>query len=305
MAYRFMNRHLKGDNSDPVEPKPELFKPEELRVFAEDKDIPADQLNTKIDELFVPKGEVTVPSAEDFAPFKDEMLEKLREYCFRAWPEKYPDAFAGDIEALPGYLYTEPPVYVGCFPPRRTKYQGTCWVVVLNPDEKEEKLPEWETDIVGDEAAVLLMPRGVGPTDWTTKNPHNYVERSLALLGRTVDSGRVWDVRVAAFALRKMLSENDTREVTVKVLGKGQAGIIAAYAALFEPAISEVILVEPTETHTQGPHFLNVLRVLDIPDALGLLAPRKLTIYGTKSQAFEKTAAFYKIAGAEDKFAIR
>ncbi len=305
MAYRFMNRHLKGDNSDPVEPKPELFKPEELRVFPEDSDLPADQLNTKIDEILVPKAEVSVPSAEDFARFKEEMLKKLREYCFRAWPEKYPDAFAGDIEALPGYLYTEPPIYVGCFPPRRTKYQGTCWVVVLNPDEAQEKLPGWATDIVGDEAAVLLMPRGVGPTDWTTKNPHNYVERSLALLGRTVDSGRVWDVRVAAFALRKMLSENDTREVTLKVLGKGQAGIIAAYAALFEPAISEVVLMEPTETHMQGPHFLNVLRVLETPDALGLLAPKKLTIYGAKSETFEKTPAFYKIAGAEDKFAIR
>jgi len=101
------------------------------------------------------------------------------------------------------------------------------------------------------------------------------------------------------------LSVNGAPDLHIKVLGKGQAGILAAYAALFEPAISEVVLVEPTESHMDGPHFLNVLRILDIPDALGLLAPRKLTIYGAKAEAFKKTAALYEIAGAKDSFVLR
>jgi hypothetical protein len=88
-------------------------------------------------------------------------------------------------------------------------------------------------------------------------------------------------------------------------MGKGQAGVLAAYAALFEPAISEVVLVEPTESHMQGPHFLNVLRVLDIPDALGLLAPRKLTIHGGAPESFRKTEALYELAGAKDKFVVQ
>lgn len=318
MAYRFMNRHLKGDNSDPVEPKPELFEPEELRVFPEDKDIPADQLNTKIDELLVPKGEVAVPLAEDFPKFKEDMLKKVRGYCFRAWPEKYPDVVPERAEKT---IYTEPPVYARyevAHPGEPGKFSGTCWVIVVNPDESGEEVADWAREIVGDNDPVfVLMPRGVGPTKWTTKNPPNYVERSLALLGRTADSGRVWDVRVAAFTLDRALRERATNpgdaggdargtiHVAVKVLGKGQAGIIAAYAALFEPAISEVILVEPTESHMQGPHFLNVLRILDIPDALGLLAPRRLTIHGADSETFEKTAAFYEVAGAKDCFSVR
>lgn len=306
MAYRFMNRHLKGDNSDPVEPKPELFKPEELRAFPEDKDIPADQLNTKIDEILVPKAEVTVPSAEDFPRFKDEMLEKLHEYCFRAWPEKYPDIVPEQAEKT---IYTEPPVYARyevVHPGGPGKFSGTCWVIVLNPDEAEEEVSDWAREIVGDDDPVfVLMPRGVGPTKWTTKNPPNYVERSLALLGRTVDSSRVWDVRVAASTLDRALRQKGTNDVAVKVLGRGQAGIIAAYAALFEPAISEVIIVEPTESHMQGPHFLNVLRLLDIPDALGLLAPKKLTIYGAQENVFKKTATLYEIAGASDRFSLK
>ena len=301
MAGRFMNRHLKGDNSDPVEPKPELFKPEELRVYSEDKDIPADQLNTKIDELFVPKAEVTVPSAEDFARFKEEMLEKLREYCFRAWPESYPSE-TGDVR---GKLYTEPPIYVQGAALSGAKSTGMPCLVVLNPGERPDNYPLEHLELLGDNYIIFLMPRGVGLTAWTTKNPPNYVERSLALLGRTVDSGRVWDVRVAAFALKKLMAANEDANPSIKVLGKGQAGIIAAYAALFEPAISEVILVEPTETHMQCPHFLNVLRVLDIPDALGLLAPKKLTIVGARAEAFKKTAALFEAAGGKDKMRLK
>lgn len=303
MAYRFMNRHLKGDDSDPVEPKPQLFKLEELRVFPEQSDFPPDRLNEKIDQTFVPTAKkIPLPSAEEFPRFKEELLAKLRAYCFRAWPKSYPFGTGAlvKLEALP----TEPPIYVKCLRVSAAKPSGKCWLVILNPDEEGEKLPEWAKEITGADPAFLLMPRGVGPTKWTTKNPPNYVERSLALLGRTVDSGRVWDVRVAAFAIRKELSERGIQDVSVAVLGKSQAGILGAYAALFEPAICEVVLVNPTKTHMEGPHFLNVLRVLDIPDALGLLAPRKLTIYGAKAESFKKTAALYEIAGAKDRFVL-
>jgi dienelactone hydrolase len=303
MAYRFMSHHLKGDDSDPAEPEPERFKLEELRVFPEDSDIPSDELNTKIDETFVPAARLSLPTGEGFAQFREELLKKLREYSFRAWPKSYPfgpDALLS-LEALP----TEPPIYVKCYAATPGKESAECWLIVLNPDEAAEKVPEWAREIVGENPAYVLMPRGVGPTKWTTKNPPNYVERSLALLGRTVDSGRVWDVRVAAFALRQMLSAKGAKNVAVKVIGKGQAGILGAYAALFEPAISEVVLVQPTETHMQGPHFLNVLRVLDIPEALGLLAPKKLAIHGAGLESFKKTATLYEIAGAKDRLVIR
>jgi len=38
--------------------------------------------------------------------------------------------------------------------------------------------------------------------------------------------------------------------------------------------------------------------VLDVPEALGLLAPRKLTLAGARGEAFDRTAAIYKAAGA-------
>jgi hypothetical protein len=87
----------------------------------------------------------------------------------------------------------------------------------------------------------------------------------------------------------------------VKILGIGTHGILAAYAALLEPSIKEVIVIDPPKSHKDGPHFLGVLKVLDIPEALGLLAPTPLTIIGGNDPAFDRTAEIYRRAGAADK----
>ena len=79
--------------------------------------------------------------------------------------------------------------------------------------------------------------------------------------------------------------------------------MLAAYAALFERSIKPVVIIDPPVSHKEGPYFLNVLRVCDIPEALGLLAPDvKLTLIGAKDAAFDRTAAIYKAAGTADKF---
>jgi hypothetical protein len=46
-----------------------------------------------------------------------------------------------------------------------------------------------------------------------------------------------------------------------------------------------------------APRFLNVLRVCDIPDILGMIAPRPLTIYGGADEPLEKVAKVYAAAG--------
>ena len=84
--------------------------------------------------------------------------------------------------------------------------------------------------------------------------------------------------------------------------GKLQAGILAGCAALFEPSIKEAVIIDPLKSHKEGPYFLGVLRVLDIPEALGLLAPNvKLTLINARDPAFDRTEQIYKLAGAADK----
>jgi hypothetical protein len=93
----------------------------------------------------------------------------------------------------------------------------------------------------------------------------------------------------------------EKEQVDPILLGVGQAGILAVYAALLEPSIQEVVVINPPVSHRDGPIFLNILRVLDIPDALGLLAPKKLTLINAEDKAFDRTVEIYKLAGAADK----
>jgi hypothetical protein len=125
------------------------------------------------------------------------------------------------------------------------------------------------------------------------KSPPNYLRRSVALLGHTVHQEDVWGIcAVARGADAKKL----------KLRGRGQAGILAAYAAHFEPSIKEVVIIDPPKSHMEGPYLLNVMRVLDIPEALGLLAPNvKLTLINARDPAFDRTAEIYRLAGAADK----
>jgi pimeloyl-ACP methyl ester carboxylesterase len=136
--------------------------------------------------------------------------------------------------------------------------------------------------------------------NWTRKSPPNYVERSHVLLGRTVDEGRVHDVIATMKYWDGIIARQNKAEEPWTLLGRKNNGIIAAYAALMTPGVKEVILIDPPTSHKDGPYFLNVLRVLDIPEALGLLAPTPLTIIGD-DPAFDRTAAIYRLAGAADK----
>ncbi len=153
------------------------------------------------------------------------------------------------------------------------------------------------------DGSEALYSRGLG-YPWSRKSPPNFVERAHALLGRTVDTGRLYD------ALSLVRSHyGDYGSPSLILVGRGEAGIIAAYAAVLEWTflgerhIKEVIIVDPPTSHKDGPIFLNVLRVLDIPEALGLLAPDvKLTLINARDKAFDRTAQLYKLAGAEDRF---
>lgn len=314
-VYRFINTHLKNDatvvtdsevdlvtdsSGKPVHP----IEPEKLRVFPEDSDIPADALNTTIDQHFVPVAQVEPPRKGEYETWKTPILAELRRVTFRYFPERIPPAkLLEQVQPNDVLLESEPGIKVGL--QYATSFGSTedarrLLIVVRNPDSAEH-ISNWVHRVYepGDHIYVC-SPRGVGDTRWTRKNPPNYVERSHVLLGRTVDTGRVWDVIATARYLRGKYNES----VPVYVLGEGAAGILAAYAALWEPDIAGVILNRPllSHTNTEAPQFLSVLRVCDIPDVLGMLAPRAITIYGNQGELPRKIAEIYAAAGASTKF---
>ena len=89
--FAFINKHLKSDTGPVKDADFPKIEGKELRVFPEDKDLPKDPINDRVDEVFVPVAEVKLPAKkEEFAAWKAGLVKKLRETSFRALPEKVP-----------------------------------------------------------------------------------------------------------------------------------------------------------------------------------------------------------------------
>ncbi len=302
-------KHLKNDTG-PV--KDADFKPlpgKDLRVFAEDKDVPKDAINGKIDETFVPKAEVKLPEPGKFEEWRKTLLDEIRKQSFRGFPKRIPKGELGAVkssDSIHTTCLTEPSISCHVQGKYADQKEGPEKQVLLVWEEMRDQLEFgiWTLDVKDIRPPYWdLFPRGTSDL-WIKKSPPNYVERSHALLGRTADQGRVWDIAATAHVLEEaqfkpLMTIKGKRKL--KVIGYGQTGVLAAFAALFEPTITEVIIVDPPVSHRHGPIFLNVLRVLDIPEALGLLAPRPLTLISGRDE-FDRTAEIYKLAGAADKF---
>ncbi len=302
--FGFFQKHLAGSNAKITDADFPTIAGHDLRVFPEDKDLPRDAVNAQADETFVPLAKVTVPALQRaFSPWKAGLLKQLREKCFRAIPQPVPSVKMVWAEE-PGKVVSgtsEGNLTVrGITLAVSTPANGTT-LLVLNPQEDPVAAtkPMWNR-IGNDRLVVGLHLRGTGSQAWNRKSPPNTVERSLVLLGQTADSGRVRDLAAILAAILAGQTEK------VRLAGNGPAGVLAAYAALLVPEkVHEVVIADPPLSHRDGPHFLNVLRVLDIPEALGLLAPNvTLRLMGktAKDKAFDRTAEIYTLAGAADQF---
>ena len=91
-------------------------------------------------------------------------------------------------------------------------------------------------------------------------------------LGQTLDGMRVWDVRKAVQALR---SVDGFKNVPLWMQGEREMAGITLYASLFEPEIKRLDLWHLNKSHRHGPIFLNVLRYLDVPQAVAMAADLK------------------------------
>src|SRR5262249_10660542 len=263
--FQFINKHLKqevGPVKDADFPK---IEGKDLRVFPEDKDLPKDQINDRVDEVFVPVAEVKLPAkAGEFKEWKAGLVKRLRETSFRAMPEKVPPVVRG--RELSGGTHTASSEEGVDFIVVENMNEGgavAATLFILNPNEQNSAGTDFFRSTLGGNPlfTYIVAPRGGLQFGWTRKNPPNTVERSFALLGQTADTGRVRDL---ASVLSNVVQKEDRSPY--QIAGRAQSGVIAAYAAMLVPGVNmELVILDPPTSHRDGPHFLNVDRVLDLP----------------------------------------
>jgi dienelactone hydrolase len=124
----------------------------------------------------------------------------------------------------------------------------------------------------GDAVHIFLAPRGIGLSAWNpTARETPHIRRRFMLLGQALDAMRVWDIRRGLEAARAL---KDLERASFDLRASGSMGVNALYASLFEPKLAALRLNKLPASHRNGPDYLNVLRFLDLPQAVAMAAGR-------------------------------
>ena len=240
--------------------------------------------------------------------YRKKTLSTLREHVFRGWPNKSgarPMKKVVDLEVdgirLVAYAFVaQEPWSLRLFVAHRKGLpRKNLDLVVLNVlDEKGwgefaatygtsypkafeglGKLPKPDREAFEKErnmfksqswAMAYLAPRGIGPTAWSgDARKQNHIRRRFYLLGQTLDGMRVHDVVRSTQALRKV---DGLAETPLWLQAHGHMAANLLYASLHIPEVTRLDLHDLPVTHMEGPAYLQVLRHLDLPQAMALAA---------------------------------
>jgi hypothetical protein len=175
------------------------------------------------------------------------------------------------------------------------------------PGDDQQKLDELAKMLDGSKTGMAYVaPRGVGPTAWNPdERKQTQIRRRFMLLGQTRDGMRVWDVARAAAAVRKI--DGMKKDVALSMRGERQMAGVALYASLFTPKVTQLDLSHLPVSHRDGPIFLNVLRFLDVPQAVTLAAEQsEVCIHQEDKSGWEyPRQVATKLGWAKDRVQIR
>ncbi len=335
-AFVWFNRFLKEENPLIDKPAVSFFEAEQLKVF--DK-LPEDQINTEIHESFVVKApEPSVPqTAGEWEKQRRSWIESLREKSFRGWPT---ETEAGPLDIKPvfsvakhgirfsAYDFTsQPNVRLRLYMAHRAglKEKDMVTLEALGEEEwkewlaakrvgfadelEDQTLPEAEKNAFKKKQEFLkntkrimayFAPRGIGPTAWNPdERKQTQIRRRFMLLGQTRDGMWVWDIRRAIQVLRTIDSLSGK---PLELKAKNNMAGIVLYASLFEPNIERLDLWDIPNSHRDGPTFLNVLRYLDMPQAVAMAAERsRVRLYQKDGSGWQFPEAVAKKLGWSQK----
>lgn len=312
----WMNRWLKGDPKSIVrDDLPPALKPKELQVFSK---LPEWRLNETVQDVFVRRANLEQPSTpavtrEWWSAKKPQLLAALREKVFAGWPRNPPPLNAtlvGDVTHNGVRLraidfVSEEKINLRVFLMTSPEVEKTDEVILSVVDEEGwmrwcdslgpefahilqlKRSPKLNKELFSQNRSVMaaqklgfaaIAPRGIGVTRWAESGSFEdaMIRRRFTLLGQTVDGQCVWDTRRAIAALETL---PEVKMGTLSIQGERGSSAIALYSGIFEPGVKKIDLWSLSPSHREGATFLNVLKVLDVPQAVALALPRKVSLH--------------------------
>jgi dienelactone hydrolase len=303
-AFRWFNRFLKNDKSMVEKTAVNFFEPEQLKVFAQ---LPTDEINTTIDESFVPLARL--PPVEDV--LKDQelwfnsRLRALRERCFRAWPDndsEWTSATATQIEAQPVDDLSLPqpelwqrariqfdsethvPLYLDVVfgKDQQLNSLDRIMILVCDGEDVSRTFVDAITSQSPDHYAVAIVtPRGTGANAWHgTEAKQRQIRRRFQLIGTTADTQRIWDIRRALQVTRQVCT---SLQKPPEIHGERSFEELVLLATLFEETTGSQQYSGLSADPMKWPDILNLSRTITPYELVALAGYRNSISVGQDS----------------------
>jgi len=123
--------------------------------------------------------------------------------------------------------------------------------------------------------------------------------RAMALTGTTPVMMTRHDI---SGLIDYLLTLEELQNVEIFLAGRGEAGIAALYHAVLDDRIAGVIVEDPPGSHRTGAPVLGILQVLDLPQAVGLMAPRPVALVNPVYSNWTWPERLYRRLGCPENF---
>jgi dienelactone hydrolase len=151
----------------------------------------------------------------------------------------------------------------------------------------------------GDALPAQLSQDGATGRQWQ----HPHLHRLAAVVGHTLCSMRILDALGAVEQVSR-LEAVDPKQIYV--WGSGALAVPALYAAIVDARVAGVVLLDPPDRHAPEDAaetgLLHILVHGDIPQAAGLLYPRKCSIVRPKPGRWSWPRDLYRTLGQPESF---
>jgi dienelactone hydrolase len=297
-AFRWLNRWLKDDTESLIDKNAvKFFEPEQLRVLA---DTPTDEVNTRIDEIFVPAAEKLLQPPDS----DDDLLAKLKRKCFAAWPDLpaakvTDDGVTQDVKTTVVTVdearvdVTEHDITFNSQPHvpltlniqsgndlqlNNVKHITLIVSETLPPDTDDKSVSadvqlRLSVDSIGDKIAAVAFfnPRGTGSSAFQgNEKKQVQIRRRYQLVGTTLESMQVWDIRRAIQMCRSACGQ----DVAITVRPTKQLVAETVCAVLYEPPVRKLIPPENLAGFSADDvNIFNLTKTVNIRDLFDVDAP--------------------------------
>jgi hypothetical protein len=340
-AFRWFDKHLKGEEKPIDMAAVKFFEPEQLKVF---KTLPTDEINTKIQETFVPAAEAAKVPADkaEWETQRRVWTQAFRQKSLRGWPESWvkdkpvwpsgwdpEEVLSVDRDGIhfAAYDLRQEVVVLRLYVLHRTGLtKPELNVLNILDDQAWRELlanirPGFETELQDEQLPPANEEGWKATKQMFQKFPWIMTQVCPRGVGPTAfdqsDKKQVQNRRrfyLLGQSLDAMQIWDVQRAIQATRHIKGLHAVplwlqsqrtmagVTLYASLFEPEIKRLDLYDLPKSHREGPIFLNVSRYLDMPQAVAMAAERsKVVLYQDDDAGWEYPQAVAQKLGWDAK----